>query len=51
VFVIRWDIAVEYVPEDDGVDPPMPESPKEQQEPAAADAAAAADPEPAADQQ
>jgi hypothetical protein len=23
----RWDVCVEYVPEDDGVDPPMPESP------------------------
>jgi hypothetical protein len=24
----RWDVAVEYIPEDDGVDPPMPESPR-----------------------
>lgn len=39
----RWDIAVEYVPEDDGVDPPMPESPKEEEQPAAAAAAEAAD--------
>ncbi|KAF6252117.1 Oxoglutarate and iron-dependent oxygenase degradation C-term-domain-containing protein [Scenedesmus sp. NREL 46B-D3] len=35
----RWDIAMEYVPEDDGVDPPMPESP---QQPAAAGKGAAA---------
>jgi hypothetical protein len=28
----RWDVAVEYIPEDDGVDPPMPESPKEEEE-------------------
>lgn len=32
----RWDLAMEYVPEDDGVDPPMPESPEQ-----AADAEAA----------
>jgi len=35
VLCTRWDVAVEYVPEDDGVDPPLPESP--QQEAAAAD--------------
>lgn len=31
----RWDVCVEFVPEDDGEDPPMPESPKdeEQQQP------------------
>ncbi|WIA40768.1 hypothetical protein OEZ86_004448 [Tetradesmus obliquus] len=34
----RWDLAMEYVPEDDGVDPPMPESPEQ---PAEAEAAAA----------
>ncbi|KAF8057154.1 Ogd [Scenedesmus sp. PABB004] len=24
----RWDVAMEYVPEDDGVDPPLPDSPE-----------------------
>eukprot|EP00775_Hariotina_reticulata_P007349 gene7349-7560_t len=34
----RWDVAMEYVPEDDGIDPPMPEQAEDLQEGAGAKA-------------
>jgi hypothetical protein len=40
----RWDIAMEFVPEDDGIDPPMPEEQERegQEQEASGEAAAAA---------